>query len=596
MADVEQFSSTKEDANDVQLLIVKEETHTQYIRWSLLLTIVTVTFISCGIAFFQLLQSRQEKIVDNLPKSGFIDGDNDITVDTLFQTFINDYNKTYQTNEERLYRRTIFKSNLFIINQRNELEYSAGGSSVHGITFATDLTLQEFQSRFLNFIPPQRPTAILRNQTDIFEYTRHRSDVYGDDIKLLQRSTSSSVSYRDWTGIYTTPIKNQGNCGCCWAFSAVEQVESDVIRVLGGPWTPQSTVLSIQQLVDCDSKNQGCNGGRMSDAYDYIVRNGIVADTSYPYASIDTGAKGTCSVSGNPVIRIFKSNWFNFDYPRQYGVVEARITNYVLATGPLSVGLDGLMWGFYTGGGLFNLCSPSFQLNHAAQIVGVNLVSVYASKHYWIVRNSWGVSWGNDGYIYLPHGSNACGLATYPSFSVPILPAKIDSTPAPSSRPITLSEFTTLFPSVEPTTASTSTPTAALTSTGLPTIDTASSKSESPVSRAPTTALPSIDSGATKSETPTSVQSTPSPSTVTGGQSSLAPELAAAPGSRKPSSEPSVEPSVVPSLAPTSVPLTVSTIPAAVSGRLGRKRSPDLLRSVLRRKRDSRDIALPQPP
>ena len=107
---------------------------------------------------------------------------------------------------------------------------------------------------------------------------------------------------RDWTGTYTTAIKNQGSCGSCWAFSAVEQTESDAIRTLG-----ISTPLSTQQVISCDLVDGGCNGGNTGSAYGYMKRSkGVVSAKDYPDRSHATGGTGSCAPLklSHPVVKV----------------------------------------------------------------------------------------------------------------------------------------------------------------------------------------------------------------------------------------------------------------------------------------------------
>ena len=112
----------------------------------------------------------------------------------------------------------------------------------------------------------------------------------------------------DWTGTYTTAVKNQGYCGSCWAFSTVEQVESDTMRLLDEDFT-----LSTQQLTSCDTGNSGCNGGWTTTAYDYIEQvGGLVQESAYPYVSGATGLSYSCDTDAteNPLVVV--TNYYQY--------------------------------------------------------------------------------------------------------------------------------------------------------------------------------------------------------------------------------------------------------------------------------------------
>ena len=179
-------------------------------------------------------------------------------------------------------------------------------------------------------------------------------------------------------------IKNQGQCGSCWAFSATGVSESWAL--LNG----RSVDLSEQQLVDCSRSygNNGCNGGWPSSALQYVQNSGLLSGSAYPYAGRDQA----CQRNGG----------------------DFRISNILSAAGcaglsnaingrPLSITVDASNWGQYTGG-VFNNCGAS--INHAVLLVGAD------GSGNWKVKNSWGTGWGEQGYIRLAPG-NTCGVCAY---------------------------------------------------------------------------------------------------------------------------------------------------------------------------------------
>ncbi len=206
----------------------------------------------------------------------------------------------------------------------------------------------------------------------------------------------------DWSGILTTPVKDQGYCGSCWAFSAVEQIESDTIRQTGNTF-----VLSPEQVADCTYK-MGCMGGATEMAYKYVMDiGGVQTNEDYPYtASTYAGKSGECVDQTNgykPVVSISKF----------YEIVggEPAMSSYMYATGPLSVCVDATKWNTYKSG-VMKQCS-ALEINHCVQAVGVDATS----GGYWKVRNSWGAAWGESGYIRLSYGSNTCGIETDPTYT-----------------------------------------------------------------------------------------------------------------------------------------------------------------------------------
>ena len=176
-------------------------------------------------------------------------------------------------------RYTIFKKFLDTIDHRNDMEDKSKGA-IHGITKFADMTESEFKTKFLGYRPS---TTRSKNIASVPKY----------------KGSSSSV---DWTGIYTTAVKDQGYCGSCWAFSATEQIESDSIRA--GLLTT-SDQLSPQQIVSCDKIDYGCDGGNTETAYLYVKEaGGIASATDYPYTSY-WDVTGTCITAVSYEVGLF---------------------------------------------------------------------------------------------------------------------------------------------------------------------------------------------------------------------------------------------------------------------------------------------------
>eukprot|EP00603_Paraphysomonas_imperforata_P008924 CAMPEP_0114426690 /NCGR_PEP_ID=MMETSP0103-20121206/7936_1 /TAXON_ID=37642 ORGANISM="Paraphysomonas imperforata, Strain PA2" /NCGR_SAMPLE_ID=MMETSP0103 /ASSEMBLY_ACC=CAM_ASM_000201 /LENGTH=326 /DNA_ID=CAMNT_0001595675 /DNA_START=45 /DNA_END=1025 /DNA_ORIENTATION=+ len=292
----------------------------------------------------------------------------------LFNNFKKNFQKNYRQDENE-HRFVTFVENLRKIDQRNAEERKAGGSAIHDITKFTDLTEAEFASRYLQARPSMKQSNA--PVADVQPYT----------------GSSSSV---DWSGVYTTPVKNQGYCGSCWAFSASEQIESDSMRTLG-----TSYILSPEQITQCDSTSYGCNGGWTEHAYNYVKRiGGIETENVYPYTS-GNGVTGKCHE--DPSEFVIKVN----GYETVKG--ETKMADYMLSTGPLSVCLDANNWNSYTGG-IMKTCGK--QVDHCVQAVGVDT----GKNGYWKVRNSWGTDWGESGYIRLAYGDNTCDITSDPTF------------------------------------------------------------------------------------------------------------------------------------------------------------------------------------
>jgi C1A family cysteine protease len=293
----------------------------------------------------------------------------------LWDSFKTDFKKSYDTMEEEQKRFTIFLENIKMADLRNEQERKAGGSAVHGITKLSDLSQAEFQSRFLT--------------SDISMKTTNK-------VGVTYAEPNPTLGLVDWSGKYTTPVKDQGYCGSCWAFSATEQIESDSMRTLGTNY-----ILSPEQITQCDKTSYGCSGGWTEHAYNYVNRaGGIETNSDYPYTS-SAGVTGNCHSEADKFV--IKVN----SYTTVSG--ESSMASYVQSTGPLSVCLDANNFNSYNGG-IMTVCGQD--VDHCVQATGVEATS----GGYWIVRNSWGAAWGENGYIRLAYGKNTCNIASDPTW------------------------------------------------------------------------------------------------------------------------------------------------------------------------------------
>merc|ERR1712000_600517 len=240
-----------------------------------------------------------------------------------------------------------------------------------GATKFSDWTREEFKERLTNYVPSGDTLPEM-------------------DLSHLPLEVAADV---DWTGAYTTPVKDQGQCGSCWAFSAVEQMESDLMRE-----HQTKITMSTQELVDCTGsggRRSGCEGGDPTSAYKVIEQlGGIETENSYRY----TAKNGNCQFSKSKVTATVS------DYKSVGRGSESSMQSYVGSTGPLSVCVDANKWDSYRGG-IMTSCGND--LDHCVQIVGYG---TSGSTNYWKVRNSWGTGWGESGHIRLKIGSNLCGI------------------------------------------------------------------------------------------------------------------------------------------------------------------------------------------
>jgi cathepsin L len=222
-------------------------------------------------------------------------------------------------------------------------------------------------------------------------------------LKALNRKGRSadppaSLDYRDQGAV--NPIKDQGQCGSCWAFSAIGAQESQ--------WYLTNKVLlslSEQNLVDCVDTDYGCDGGLPSDAYDYVISKQaghFELESDYPYKAYDQ----SCKYDASKAITTIKS------YITVKEGDESDLQDKVWNNGPVSVGIDASSWDFQLySSGVYNEpgCSTT-DLDHGVVVIGWG---VSGSTPYWLVRNSWGRSWGIQGYIWMSRNkNNQCGIAS----------------------------------------------------------------------------------------------------------------------------------------------------------------------------------------
>lgn len=193
----------------------------------------------------------------------------------------------------------------------------------------------------------------------------------------------------DWTTKgAVTPVKDQGQCGSCWSFSTTGAVEGALATAGKG-----LVSLSEQYLVDCSKNgNNGCNGGLMDNAFEYIEKNGIPTEESYPYKAVD----GSCKMTSGPYHISTHTDILSCDD------LLAKVQKQ-----PIAIAVDANNFQFYSKG-VFSNCGTD--LDH-----GVLLVGYSAAGKYWKVKNSWNTTWGEQGYIRLAAG-NTCGLCNMASF------------------------------------------------------------------------------------------------------------------------------------------------------------------------------------
>lgn len=295
-----------------------------------------------------------------------------------FDQFVDKYNKEYSKDEYQL-RFNIFKDNVDRIEKHNSEE---SDWTLEVNEFA-DMTWHEFKDgRIMSFPFDPSPNSMV--------------DGNEEDVDVPDTW--------DWTEKgAVTPVKNQEQCGSCWAFSAVGSMEGASFVNSG-----KLTSLSVQHLVDCSQSfgNEGCAGGLMDAAFKYVMKNGICSEKDYPYTAKD----GTCKKCA-PSVRI--SSFVDVPSNNEKALQQAVYKQPVA----VAVEADQMGWQFYGGGIMSGSCGTN--LDHGVLAVGWGEKN---GKPYWKVKNSWGGIWGEKGYILLarsiskPEGQ--CGIAMQASYPV----------------------------------------------------------------------------------------------------------------------------------------------------------------------------------
>jgi C1A family cysteine protease len=324
-----------------------------------------------------LIVSKNE--VDTIDKilKQFIDG----KVKDLFKVWHLLYEKSYTMDtKEAITRFTNFKANLQYIKKENakNLSYSLG------LNQFSDMSNEEFQSVYgtETAVTGKELDAILTNE----QFLRVEDD---DDDDLSKRFLQSRTAI-DWKQ-YFQPARNQGSCGSCWTFSAAGSLEGNISLKTQSLMTH----LSTQNLVDCDTaSNKGCNGGNYFAAFDgYIKKNGLHYEKDYTYKGVQEVCKD------NQSLKHFKN--ISYNYCTNYSTntkdkCSIQKVYDLLKEGPLSVSIDGGSRAFqsYKSGIFSGACTTR---NHAVVMVGYGIDTV-TGVHYWVIRNSWASTWGEQGY------------------------------------------------------------------------------------------------------------------------------------------------------------------------------------------------------
>nr|XP_043639044.1 zingipain-2-like [Erigeron canadensis] len=321
-------------------------------------------------------------------------------VNKLFELWLVTHKKTYNNNNnnnnalgEKEKRFQIFKDNLKFIDEHNS---NGNRTYTVGLNQFADITNEEFRSMFLgNKADVNRRIAKQQRGDFSQRYASRENDMLPLNVDWRQRGA-------------VTPVKNQGSCGSCWAFSTVAAVEG-INKIVTG----ELISLSEQELVDCDNKyNNGCNGGEMDYAFQYIMSTGgIDTESDYPYK----GVGDVCDPIRSTNAKVVSIDGYE-DVPQ----MNEKALMKAVAHQPVSVGIEasGKAFQLYESGVYTAPCGT--ELDHGVVVVGYGSEN---GKDYWIVRNSWGPQWGEEGYVRMERNlvdsqAGKCGITMMASYPV----------------------------------------------------------------------------------------------------------------------------------------------------------------------------------
>lgn len=329
-----------------------------------------------------------------------------VTRDKLWKSFKKTYSKKYnilspnikEDNEENEYRHFVFNQNLQKIKKHQIEQKIMKYTYTIDINSFSDMTTEEFfHKKRLN------ENKILFGK--IIKNNMHKKQKSINMVTpLLKNNFIKLPKNLDWrTRNVVSRVRNQEDCGSCWAFSVAGALESSA-AILSG----ELIELSKQQLIDCSLENYGCNGGFMDLAFNYTKNNiWLMSDKNYEYVADDGGDCQVDDMYYRSKFRLEDFFWIN------YGD-EEELKKALAIYGPLSVAIDVSEYGdlIYYKSGIYKDNTCSQEVNHAVLLVGYGEDEKDGTP-YWLIKNSWGDDWGEDGYFRLLRNSNnMCGIAS----------------------------------------------------------------------------------------------------------------------------------------------------------------------------------------
>mmetsp|Transcript_11176 Transcript_11176/g.12808 ORF Transcript_11176/g.12808 Transcript_11176/m.12808 type:complete len:476 (+) Transcript_11176:355-1782(+) len=310
-------------------------------------------------------------------------------IDFLFHKWMAQHSIEFHCNEEKAKRKTIFADNLIKIALHN----AKGNTWTMGMNQFGHMTAEEFKSTYASGLIV--PKHLENPQPSMLRASLYR--------RMEDESLPSEVNWV--TAGAVTNVKNQGACGSCWSFASTGALE-------GAYFIKYNKLVSFseQELVACDPVDQGCNGGFMDNAFEFVEKNGgLCSEEDYPYTA-GSGIKGFCKRRCTPVPDSAPVKFTDVDHSESS--LESAVAKQPVA---IAIEADQTAFQFYNGGVLTQNCGT--KLDHGVLLVGYGTED---GQDYWLVKNSWGPTWGDHGYIKLARGlsqeGGECGILLSPTF------------------------------------------------------------------------------------------------------------------------------------------------------------------------------------
>ncbi len=393
--------------------------------------ILTLVLINCYYVNASLPVTAKAKILNASNK-------NEVLRHEEFAQYVSKYSLNYDSEGEYQARLKIFSDNLIAIEKHN----SEGHSYQQGITPFTHMSAAEFE---IYATSGRRKNNNGRHKSPELEALNAKMPIFDapeNTIAPEHRKLQSpqSKDWRDVPGV-VTPVKDQGQCGSCWTFGATGSMESSY-AVMTNPIRTAATSatqsvfppfygFSEQNFIDCDPLSDGCNGGNVESAYMFAnVMGGVPTEKTYPYLNLNDAATHTCDTAKSKIIypntiTVDAAPWTNVrsgDVSALEAAVLYQPVSISIQAGPNSEGGISPVQSY--AGGVITLDDGCGQnLDHAVLLVGFNIDPAFTNMMYpngipyWIVKNSWDINWGINGYMYIERSvRNACGVLTDPKF------------------------------------------------------------------------------------------------------------------------------------------------------------------------------------